>query len=55
MEDIHYKNVQYSIKNLVNRYGLEGAYQLIEKMAHCDMKYKLLIEYDQMYKLYLGG
>lgn len=51
MEDIPFQNIQFSIKNLVNQYGLEGAFELIENMVNCDMKYRLEIEYQQLYQM----
>jgi len=55
MKDIPYQNIQYSIKNLVNKYGLEKTYELITNMVDSQAKYRLLIEYDQLYKLFLKG
>jgi hypothetical protein len=55
MDDIDYKNIQHSIKNLVKKYGLEGTYELIENMTPHKMKYRLLVEFDQLYHLYLKG
>lgn len=51
MEDIPYQNIQYSIKNLVKDYGLEGTYELIENMIDDDFKYRLLVEYNQLYEM----